>query len=146
MMLAEKKMLEGDLPGAEAIADKALADPKQDHAEAMFVKARVVLMQGDPESSQQEFLDVVRTAKDPHTAAWAHIYLGRLYDTKEPSERSAALTEYKAALAVPNAPQDARAAAESGLKAAFSVPRIQHQSEPALDPSGKAEKQSYKPE
>ena len=54
MMLAEKKMLEGDLDGAEQIADKALADPKQDHAEAMYVKARVVLMQGDPASSKTD--------------------------------------------------------------------------------------------
>jgi hypothetical protein len=146
MMLAEKKMLEGDLDGAEQIADKALADPKQDHAEAMYVKARVVLMQGDPVTSKTDLEDVLRTAKDPHTAAWAHIYLGRLYDIKEPSERNAALTEYHAALSVPGVPQDARAAANGGLKAPFTVPKVKHEDEEPLDPSGKAEKDSYKPE
>ena len=119
MMLAEKKMLEGDLDGAEQIADKALADPKQDHAEAMYVKARVVLMQGDPATSKTDFEEVLRTAKDPHTKAWAHIYLGRLYDIKEPAERNAAIGEYHAALSVPGVPQDARAAANGGLKNTF---------------------------
>ncbi len=146
MMLAEKKMLEGDLPGAEAIADKALADPKQDHAEALFVKARVELMQHDPESSEASFQEVLKTAKDPRTTAWAHIYLGRLNDIKDPADRAGAVAEYKAALTVPGLPQDAKAAADKGLKTPFSVPSIKHEEEEPVDPSGKAEKQSYKPE
>jgi hypothetical protein len=146
LMLAEKKMLEGDLDGASEIADKALADPRQDHAQAMYVKARVELLEGDPETSLNDFRDVLKTAKDPHTQAWAHIYLGRLYDTKEPAERSAALAEYKAALNIPGVPQDARAAAGKGLQTPFSVPKLKHEGEEPLDPSGKAEKQSYKPD
>jgi hypothetical protein len=146
MMLAEKKMLEGDLPGAEAIADKAIADPAQDHGEAMYVKARVLLMQGDPKDSQTEFEDVLRTSHNPHTLAWAHIYLGRLYDIKDPPERLHAIGEYKAALTVPAAPPDAQAAAEKGLKVAFEVPRVVHKEEEPLDPSGKAEKEAYRPD
>lgn len=146
MMLAEKKMLEGDLPGAESIADKALADPKQDHAEALFVKARVELMEHDPESSEASFQEVLKTAKDPHTTAWAHIYLGRLNDIKDPADRAGAVAEYKAALTVPGLPQDAKAAADKGLKVPFTVPSVKHEEEEPVDPSGKAEKQSYKPE
>ena len=146
MMLAEKMMLEGHLDEADSMADKALADPKQDHAQAMYLKARVELMQGDPETSKTHFEEVLKTARDPHTAAWAHIYLGRLYDIKEPTERAAAVTEYKAALTVPGVPQDARAAASGGLKMPFSVPKVKHQEDEPLDPSGKAEKESYKPE
>ena len=146
MMLAEKKMLEGDLDGAEEIADKALADPKQDHAQAMFVRARVELMQGDPKDSQADLEDVLHTAKDPRTEAWAHIYLGRLYDIKQPAERPAAVTEYKAALAVAGLPQDARAAADKGLKTPFTVPKVVHEEEEPLDPTGKKEKENYKPE
>jgi len=124
MMLAEKMMLEGHLDEADAIADKALADPAGDHAGAMFVKARVDLIRHDPESSFDEFELALKTAKDPRTQAWAHIYLGRLYDIKEPAERAAAVTEYKAALTVPGVPQE---------------------EEEPLDPSGKAEKDAYKP-
>ncbi len=146
LALAEKKMLEGDLDGAELIADKSLADPKQDHAAAMYVKARIELMHHDPETSKTDFEEVLKTARDPHTTAWAHIYLGRLYDIKEPSERAAAVVQYKAALSVPGVPQDARAAASTGLKTPFSVPRVTHTDEDPVDPSGKAEKESYKPE
>ena len=146
MMLAEKKMLEGDLEGAEAIADKVLADPKQDHGDAMYVKARVLLMQGDPKDSEEGFDQVLKTSHNPHTLAWAHIYLGRLYDIKDPPERSHALTEYKAALAVPALPPDAQAAAQNGMKVAFEVPKVVHQEDEPLDPSGKAEKEAYKPD
>jgi hypothetical protein len=147
MMLAEKKMLEGDLDGAMAIAEKGLADPKQDHAEAMYVKARVNLMEGDPKTSQEEFEEVLKTSTNPRTSAWAHIYLGRLYDIKEPTERNHALEQYKAALAVTGVTPDARAAADKGLKTPFTVPKIVHkEDEEPLDPSGKKEKESYKPE
>ncbi len=145
MMLAEKKMLEGDLDGAEAIADKALADPTQDRGDAMFVKARVLLMEGDPKDSEVDFQDVLTSSRNPRTLAWSHIYLGRLYDTKEPAERAAAVAEYKAALAVPGMPADARAAADRGLKAPFEVPKVTHEEQQPLDPTGKAEKDAYKP-
>ncbi len=146
MMLAEKKMLEGDLDGARALADKALADPAQDHAEARFVVARVDLMEGDPESSMAGFADVLKSSTNPHTTAWAHIYRGRLFDTKVPPERGSAVAEYKAAMAVPGVQPDARAAAEQGVRQAFTVPKTVHEAEEPLDPTGKAEKDAYKPE
>jgi tetratricopeptide (TPR) repeat protein len=146
MMLAEKMMLEGNLDSAEQIAEKALADPQQDHGDAMYVKARVLLMKGHPEDSQQEFEDVLKVSHNPHTLAWAHIYLGRLYDIQDPPQRQEALTEYKAALAVPSSPPDAQAAAQKGIKTAFDVPKTVHREEEPLDPSGKAEKDAYKPD
>ena len=146
MMLAEKKMMEGDLDGAMALADKALADPAQDHAQAEFVVARVNLMEGDPESSKSGFEDVLKTSKDPRTMGWAHVYLGRLYDIKNPPERAHAVAEYKAAVAVPGVLPDARAAAEQGLKTAFVVPKTVHEDAEPLDPTGKAEKDAYRPE
>ena len=147
MMLAEKKMLEGHLDEAEALADKALADPKADRGEALFVKARVALMEGDPNESESGFAEVLGMSKNPRTLAWTHIYLGRLYDTKVPTERQRAVTEYKAALAVPGLGADARTAAERGLKTPFEVPKVVHtEEETPLDPSGKAVKEAYKPE
>jgi tetratricopeptide (TPR) repeat protein len=146
MMLAEKKMLEGHPEEAEAIADKALADPAQDHGDALYMKARAELMLGDPKSSLEGFEQVLHVSRNPHTLAWAHIYLGRLYDIKDPPERDHALTEYKAALAVPALPPDAQAAAQKGLKVAFEVPKVVHEDDQPLDPTGKAEKESYKPD
>lgn len=147
MMQAEKLMLEGKLNDAMLIAEKSLADPGQPHADALYLKARIDLMEGDPESSQSEFEEVLKGANgNPHTAAWAHVYLGRLYDIKIPAERPHALAEYKAALAIPGVPPDARAAADKGLKIPFVVPTVIHQKEEELDPSGKAEKEAYKPE
>jgi hypothetical protein len=69
-----------------------------------------------------------------------------LYDTKEPTERAAAVTQYKAALSVAGVPPDAQAAANKGLSTPFTVPKVTHEEEEPLDPSGKAEKQNYKPE
>jgi hypothetical protein len=146
VMLAEKKMLEGDLAGAEEIAEKALDDPAQDHGDAMYVKARVTLMQGDPKDSRDEFESVLKLSHSPRTLAWAHIYLGRLYDIQEPPQRRQALGEYQAALAVPAVPADAQAAAQKGLKVAFEVPKVVHQDEEPLDPTGKKEKEAYKPD
>jgi hypothetical protein len=146
MMQAEKLMLEGHLEEADAIADKALADPHQDRGDAMYVKARVMLMEGDPEHSRDTFEDVLKNTKNPHTLAWAHIYLARLFDIKDPPERQHAVTEYKAALAVPVVPPDARAAAEKGLKTPFEVPKVVHHEEEQLAPTGKAQKDAYKPE
>ena len=144
LMLAEKKMMEGDVAGAEAIATKALDDPKQDHAEAKYVLARVQLMEGQPEDSLATFEEVLASSKNPHTLAWAHIYIGRLYDT-EPN-RPKAMQEYRAALAVQEGqpiPQDAKMAAEKGLKAPFVLPKVEHVEEEPVDPSGKAEKEQY---
>ena len=146
MLLAEKKMLDGDLTGAMTIADKALADPKADHAEAMYVKARVELMQGEPEESQAGFQEVLKLSGNPRTKAWAHVYLGRLNDIKDPAERAQAVTEYKAALAEPGVTPDAKAAADKGLKIPFTVPKTIHREALPLDPSGKAEKDAYKPD
>ena len=145
LMLAEKKMLEGDLTGADELAEAALKDPKQDHAEALYVQARVALLEGDPETSSTEFAAVIKESGNPRTVAWAHIYLGRLYDTREPAEREKAIAEYKAALATPGAQPDAKAAAAAGVKTAFTVPKTVHREEEPLDPSGKAEKEAYKP-
>ncbi len=54
-------------------------------------------------------------APDPGTLAWAHVWLGRIYEQRGRKEQSA--VEYRAALAVTGAPPGARAAAERGLAA-----------------------------
>ena len=153
LQLAELKMFKGDLAGASALANKALADPNGDHPQAHYVLARVNLMQRQPGAAIGDFQQVLDTSKDPRTLAWSHIYLGRLYDVNQ--ERQKALAEYQAALTVRDALPDTKSAAETGLKQPFTAPKVEHQASPSpddadsddapLDPSGKAEKQAYRP-
>ena len=143
--LAETKLLKGDLDGASALAKSALDDPKGDHAQAHYVMARVNLMQSDPDAAIEDFEQTLQLSKDPRTLAWSHIYLGRLYDVIP--DRQKALAEYQAALTVRDSRPDTKAAAEKGLKQPFTNPNgpaAKPQEEP-LDPSGKAEKQAYRP-
>ncbi len=139
--------MKGDLEGASSLAETALADPKTDHSQAHYIIARVNLMQRQPEQALVNFQATLKTSKDPRTLAWSHIYLGRLYDVQ--SEREKALDEYRAALTVRDSRPDTKAAAEQGIKQPFATPKTQH-SEPdddnaPLDPSGKAEKDAYRP-
>jgi len=145
--LAEIKLMKGDLDGANTLAQAALADPKADHAQAHYVIARVDLMQRQPEEALVNFEATLKTSKDPRTLAWSHIYLGRLYDVQ--SERDKALEEYRAALTVRDSRPDTKAAAEQGLKQPFATPKKEHaepDNDAPLDPSGKAEKEAYRPD
>ena len=147
LQLAEMKIFKGDLTGASDIASKVLADPKGDHAQAHYVLARVNLMQRQPGAAIDDFQEVLDTSKDPRTLAWSHIYLGRLYDIMP--DRQKAVAEYQAALTVRDAQPDTKAAAEAGIKQPFVAPKVEHQApdddNTPLDPSGKAEKDAYRP-
>jgi len=106
-------------------------------------------MHRDVPATQHDFEETIRLSKDPRMLAWSHIYLGRLYDVND--ERQKALTEYQAALTVRDAQPDTKAAAEKGLKEPFVAPPSQHQppaqsdDDAPLDPTGKAEKNAYRP-
>ena len=146
LRLAERKLLQGDTLGAEDLANKALADPKADHAQANYVLARIALMDKDPDEAVSRFQTVLATSKEPRTLAWTHIYLGRLYDVKP--DRPKALTEYKAALTVRDSQPDTKAAADAGIKQPFALPKREQSNQDddaPLDPSGKAEKDAYRP-
>jgi predicted negative regulator of RcsB-dependent stress response len=150
LQLAELKIFKGDLAGASAIANKVLADPSGDHAQAHYVLARVNLMQRQPGAAIGDFQAVLDTSKNPRTLAWSHIYLGRLYDIMPQPDRQKAIAEYQAALIVRDAQPDTKAAAEQGIKQPFVAPKVEHQTpdesdDAPLDPSGKAEKDAYRP-
>ncbi len=147
MDLAEIKLMKGDIDGAVSLAQTVLADPKVDHSQAHYVIARANLIQRQPEQALVNFQATLKTSKDPRTLAWSHIYLGRLYDIQ--SDREKALEEYRTALTVRDSRPDTKAAAEQGIKQPFAAPKAEH-SEPdddntPLDPSGKAEKDAYRP-
>jgi tetratricopeptide (TPR) repeat protein len=161
--LAEMKLMKGDVSGAGELADSALkTDPN--NAEAHYVLGRIDLMQGDPEGALEQLTDTVNLSHDPRTIAWAHIYLGRMYDiARDPNDadqvlpqRDKAIAEYKAALANRDSQPDTKIAAERGLKQPFALPKrtaasSDEQRGPAsgdpnaLDPTGKAEKEAYRP-
>jgi hypothetical protein len=148
LQLAEMKIYKGDLAGASEIANKVLADPNGDHAQAHYVLARVNLMERQPSAAIGDFQEVLDTSKNPRTLAWSHIYLGRLYDVMP--DREKAVAEYQAALTVRDAQPDTKAAAEQGIKQPFIAPKAEHQTpeesdDAPLDPSGKAEKDAYRP-
>lgn len=147
--LGEVKLLKGDLDGAAAIAQAALADPKGDHAQAYYLMARVDLMQSKPGAAVNDFEATLKSSTDPRTVAWSHIYLGRLYDVLP--NRQKAISEYQAALTTRDGQPDTKAAAESGLNKPFTSPGMKQEpssqpdDEAPLDPTGKAEKQAYRP-
>ncbi len=147
MELAELDLMKGDKDDAADIAEKALADPGGDHADATYLLARIDLMEGDPEKASKGFEQTLTLSKDPRTLAWSHIYLGRLYDTMTPPDRAKALAEYEAALVTRDGRPDTKQAAESGIARPFLLPQ---RAKPAdddqpFDPTGKAEKEAYKP-
>ena len=125
LQLAELKIFKGDLAGASEIANKVLADPAGDHAQAHYVLARVNLMQRQPGAAIGDFQAVLDTSKNPRTLAWSHIYLGRLYDIVP--DREKAVAEYQAALIVRDAQPDTKAAAEQGIKHPFVAPKVERQ-------------------
>jgi hypothetical protein len=152
MDLAELDLMKGDTSDAADLAEQALADPKGDHGRATYVLARIELMQGDPEKAMQGFSTALKLSKDPRTMAWSHIYLGRLYDIETEPERDKAVAEYQAALQVRDGRPDTRQAAEAGVAKPYALPlRAGARPKPSeddkdFDPTGKAEKDAYKPD
>lgn len=162
MDLAELKLSKGDkddVNAAEDIAEAALK-ANSSNADAHYLLGRVDLMKGEPDEALDHLAKTIALSKDPRTIAWAHIYLGRLYDlardADDPNahpEREKAVAEYKAALANRDSQPDTKAAAEKGLKEPFALPRRtaassdeEEKDDAPLDPTGKAEKQAYRPQ
>lgn len=145
---AEMALMKSDRDSARELAEKALTDPKSDHGRAEYVIARVELISGNPDEAMASFEATLKDSKDPRTLAWSHIYMGRLYDSMHEPQRDKAVAEYKAALTVRDANPDTRLAAEKGIKTPFALPRRAQQPEPEkeLDPTGKAEKDAYRPD
>ena len=151
--LAEMKLIKGDVDGADEMADAALKSNPND-PRANYLAGRIELIQGDPDDALDHLNKTLTLTKDPRTLAWTHIYLGRLYDIardpKNPDapspERPKAIAEYKAALTVRDGQPDTKAAAEKGIKEPFTLPkRAQPEPDSVDDPSGKAEKEAYRP-
>jgi hypothetical protein len=116
-----------DGPGAQAVFEKVLArwpgTPR-----ATYGLAISAIFQKQTDHAIELFSSLTQPSAngapaDPYILAWSHVYLGRFNDGKE--DREKAIAEYRAALAVPGAPERARQAAQSGIEKPY---------EPAVKP------------
>ncbi len=117
---AEKKLRDGDAPGAQKLAQQALEEHEEDPGRAYFILAQVASMSSDMNGARDYFQHALGASKEPKVVAWSHIYLGRIFDLQE--ERDAAVEQYQAALQAGSALPEAKAAAERGLKKPYEPP------------------------
>lgn len=96
---------------------------------AVYGLAIASVLQGQGEKAESLFEQLVHTpasttsaapAPSPDILAWAHVYLGRISDLR--GNRPQAENEYRAALAVNGAPEQARVAAQQGLNTPYGPP------------------------
>ena len=118
--LAERALASGNPAEAGKLAEESLK-ANEDPSRAYFVLAKVASFNGQMDEAQADFQKAAAAAKDPHVAAWSHIYLGRILDIQ--GERDDAVAQYKAALAVSDIPPDAKSAAERGVQQAYETPK-----------------------
>jgi tetratricopeptide (TPR) repeat protein len=118
--VAEDRLSSGDLKGARELADEALADPRQDHARALFILARAATLGRDMPGARTYFERTLEVAREPRMVAWSHIYLARILDLQE--SRKEAVKHYRAALAAGDDRPDTKAAAERGLQQPYEPP------------------------
>jgi tetratricopeptide (TPR) repeat protein len=117
---AEERLIAGDAPGAQEIAQKALENNSADVARANFILARAASMQGKMQDAIDGFQKALQFSRDPRTLAWSHIYLARIFDIQE--DRETALKHYNAALNTGDKAPDTKAAAERGLQKPYELP------------------------
>lgn len=119
---------------AKAAFSKVLATKPND-TRALYGMALASVLGRDADTAKKLFEKVIVLSQpaetgqnaapsDPTMLAWAHVYLGRIFDLED--DRESAIGEYQAALAVVGAPESARVAAQEGVKSAYQpVPPAQ---------------------
>ncbi len=116
---ANRAYTDRDLDRAKLAYLRALEETTEAswHAKAYYGLARVAVLQKDPETGDRLFRKVLELEPDAETKAWSLLYLARLADSQ--GDRDQAVENYKAALAVPDAPESVRQAAQKGVAEAF---------------------------
>jgi tetratricopeptide (TPR) repeat protein len=133
----DREIATQNVAAARSTFEKVLKQ-NPDQPRAIYGLAIVSVLSGDAPQAKDLFEKLVLPAPesaakpsgtpvDPTLVSWSHIYLGRIHDLE--GDRSSAVGEYKAALAVNGAPESARLAAQRGMDAAYS---------PQPSPSGEA--------
>jgi hypothetical protein len=117
---AEKRLIAGDIKGAQELAQQALEKKIGDEGRALFILAQVAVANKNREGAAENFQKAIQATKDPKVVAWSHVYLGRILDMKE--DREGAMNEYRAALTTGAELPEVKAAAEKGLQQAYEPP------------------------
>lgn len=123
--LAEAALAKGDSATASKLAMQALQMKTPDAGRANFILARASILMRNVPGAENYFEQAINLSKDPRTLAWAHIYLGRIYDIEQ--NRDQAVTEYRAALTVRDGQADTKVAAEKGIAQPYTVPSQTHE-------------------
>ena len=110
-------MARQDFAAARQFFQAALEIKGPFRARAIYGLALVATQEKQPEVAKSYFQQTLEVAKDPHLLAWAHIYLGRIYDMEE--KRGLAVKHYQQALEAQDKEPATRLAAERGLQAPF---------------------------
>ncbi len=123
ILAAQQQLATGHPDAAESMFE-ALLDTHPHEPRIEFELAMVAIVRKDPDKAEGFLRRIVRHSPtgdgiqpDAKTLAWAHVYLGRIYDLQE--NRDDAVAEYSAALKVDGAPDPARRAAEAGRKTPY---------------------------
>ncbi len=117
-----------DGKGAEATFDSILKE-HPNLPRALYGLAIASVLEGQGQKAETLFEQIVRLPVNspgsapiptPDILAWSHVYLGRINDLR--GDRLQAQDQYRAALAVSGAPEQARVAAQEGLNAPYVPP------------------------
>jgi tetratricopeptide (TPR) repeat protein len=128
LMQGDRQIAMQDGKGAAATFQSVL-DQHPKLPRALYGLAIASVLQGDGQKAENLFEQLVHTpgnasnnilAPTPDILAWSHVYLGRIRDLQ--GNRGQAEAEYKAALAVAGAPEQARVAAQQGINAPYAPP------------------------
>jgi tetratricopeptide (TPR) repeat protein len=131
---SERLLAEGDAliadrkPQDAEAAFRAVLEKEPGNLRALYGAGVAATLQRDVERAKELFQQVIAGAAQaqerPATLrwlAWSHVYLGRIYDVE--GKRELALTEFRAALAIPEAPRAVRDAAQRGIEQGYRPAR-----------------------
>lgn len=124
-LLAEGDALIADRQPRDAeAAFRAVLEKEPGNLRALYGVGVAATLQRDVERAKGLFQQVIAGAAQArqHPAnlrwlAWSHVYLGRIYDVE--GKRELALSEFRAALAIAEAPQAVRDAAQRGIEQGY---------------------------
>lgn len=113
---------------AAASTFQSILDQHPNLPRAVYGLAIASVLEGQGDKAEGLFEQLVHAPANPRTAAaptpdilaWSHVYLGRMSDLR--GNRQQAQDEYRAALAVSGAPEQARVAAQQGINMPYSPP------------------------
>lgn len=127
LLLGDREIATQD-GNAAASTFQGVLDQHPNLPRAVYGLAIASALQGQGDKAEDLFEQLVHNSANPNSPsaptpdilAWAHVYLGRMSDLR--GNRQQAQEEYRAALAVSGAPDQARVAAQQGMNTPYSPP------------------------